>query len=562
MIYQVAWLFRIKDILGNEYLWSTRDEDLNYYSCGIDAANIAENFICGGDAENIAQEFSTGKNAITITSGLYTGKVLPVTFSGVNQSLIDKVGKIEQIKLSIVDESLNASNFINGTCNLSLSIQAKGEESKITEVFSFKIYNCYRENELVTFQLKDKLYGLLESEFPKSSTYDDKLSANLEGYCEPFVFGSVYHALPLYRLPAGYSSGGTAENAPDNFATGGAAENIAEVKQSSLYFIDCYVIGPNNIDYSIEEIQSPVSSEIKEKFTVTESIVKYIDLPGDLLGVQFDIPGKGNPLYIVNGAFAPINCKYTRSDTFNITNPAFIIYLALYASGVPLDYESFLLAFKHYDDIGLTFSGAIEKKGALLDFINDLLCSCSAKLYHKNQCYAISTDNKRSIDESKILRDQSGKTSFTIQRNEESLSNGGYFQFNDNGPQEIFSEKYAVSDGGELINNDLLTISFIESIEDAARAAIYYFNETNLKKGDISFIGSSKTIGLNLGDNLYFDSGKYADAYGKITRKAISPDLKTRYELDLYNYEILFKEINPTQTTINGRTYFIDGGNP
>jgi len=233
MIYQVAWLFNINDFLGNEYLWSTRDVELFYYSCGGDASNITENFITGGNAENIAQTFSTGKNSITITSGLYNGKILPVTFTGINQSLIDNVGKIEQLKFSIVDENLNPGDFISGTCKLSISTQKKGEASKITEIFTFQIYNCYRENELITFQLKDKLYNLLDSEFPKTSTYDEKLSSNLEGYCEPFAFGSVYYSLPLYRLPAGYSQGGNADNLTENFISGGNAENIATINDNS-----------------------------------------------------------------------------------------------------------------------------------------------------------------------------------------------------------------------------------------------------------------------------------------------------------------------------------------
>ena len=160
----IAWLFTIKSQSGDVYLWSTREITPYDYSCGRDAAHIADAFSWGGNAEDIASKYSSGRSSDAIICGVYTAKILPVSFNGINLTLIDNIGKLEQITFSIIDQALDVSDFTDCKCVVSMSL-----DGIIKESWDFKIYNCYRENEKVTFLLKDWLYDLIQCEFPSNS---------------------------------------------------------------------------------------------------------------------------------------------------------------------------------------------------------------------------------------------------------------------------------------------------------------------------------------------------------------------------------------------------------
>jgi hypothetical protein len=553
----ITWLFNIKSQSGGVYLWSTREITPYEYSCGRDAAHIAAAFSWGGNAEVIASNYTSGRSSDAIICGVYTAKILPVSFNGINLTLIDNIGKLEQITFSIIDQALDVSDFTGCKCVVSMSL-----DGIIKESWDFKIYNCYRENEKVTFLLKDWLYDLIQCEFPSNSGYDQILPNNEENYCTPFVFGHPYHELPFVRIDTLYSTGGTAEHIAQDFCTGGDAENIAQAFHESATYIDCYAIGDDSLDYTLHEIQSPESANVKEKYQVTSDQYSFISLEGGLLGVRFDIPGKGNPLYIVNGAMAPILCKYTVNDGVTTAmSPSFVLLRALINCGIPVDTDSIAEVGQKYNETGVELSGAAYKKRPFVDMLNDMLRSCGGKLCPVGGRYSLCVDPQYSIDETKIIRDANGKTSFAISRNEEKTGSGGYFQYNDGGPQHILSGKYAVGVDAEttIFNDETICITYITALEQAARAAIYYYQEEYLKKGEIAFDGSSLTTGYMVGGNVYFDSNKYSHAHGMITRKSISSGGKTRFELNLYEKEIGYFDINPEYLTQN-QPMFIDKG--
>lgn len=483
-----SWLFTIVTLAPTTYRWSTKNKSFD--------------------------------------SNTYTAKVLPKSFAGVtlNRSL-SELGVHAPNELTFEAQNtgptLTPSSFEGATVTVNLVLSNATYADTSIMAWKFRVKRCVGEYQKLRFYCEDFLQQYLRGKYPKTKKISalapsDSIMRD-DKACVPVPFGTAY--IPL--------------------------RSVYVAADEKRY----YILGPAGLTYTVSAVQSP--KEWSRKTTWASGSYTFNQYDKTINGTSYrvlepiihDLDADGVPdacgEWKESGYYLDMPCKFTRSDSATMTDPAAIIEFILEDMGVPsadLDTgvgSSFAAASTTYAGWGLTWNGAFTRKEPRQAILARLLSMCHSVLQvtDKIEIKVLSKTSQATI--TKFTRPQNaGDGTFKASAVMEDNDDSGYVAWIETDtPQEPENHKTtlvsALAAGTTArISSETLDCSWVQNSQSAQRLGTLHFQRKLRQTGRISGETHPTYAALQPDDVITLDDDNYGGNYNVlIERITIKRDL-------------------------------------
>ncbi|HUX58301.1 MAG TPA: hypothetical protein VMV77_15115, partial [Bacteroidales bacterium] len=356
---EASWLFDITDTDSGAHYWSNKTKTWN--------------------GQSYTHKITGFKGIEFGGSGAESGIITP---SKTSFQLIDKGNALDVTKYEGADIIIRAPMKANLGSLLAPGdtwddLDSWDEQEAEMAAWGFEVSRAIRINQVITLHCRCWLDKYLQGDYPNTPLVQDlwpssDTNAKKDNVCIPKLWGTAF--IPVRSA---------------KYATDG---------------IRYYVLGPDTPTYVIDKIKAPKERGISTYsnddydldnsgsfYTITGSdgndykVTKFIFVDDD-----HDGTADSNGFFKDGSKFLDVPCKYSRSDTLSLTNPAYMIENVLEDFGVPsakIDDTSVAAAAATFTAWGLTFNGGLWYKRDRKAFLSELLLQCHMRLIVRDKIY-------------------------------------------------------------------------------------------------------------------------------------------------------------------------------
>ena len=499
----VYWTFRVTDINGNTFYWSTGEVPAS------DNSSSVRNIINAPDAYDNMEWESAHEFKIINFSGISLRR--NKSESGIHAP--------NDLTFTIINKNneYNYENFLGGTVRVNVIIN-DGVKSEMCGAWRFRINGAAPYNQLIDISCEDFLQEYLKGSYPNTQLVDELYPSiygtSQDTLCVPEPYGTCY--IPLRSFYA----------------------------NSDRY----YLLGPDSYSYSISEVRSPRELGAKIVWLSSGYSFPQSSYQGWRL-FQPLIAESGGSMYpgvFMSGSkILDMPTKFSRSDTASVTNPADIIRRVLWNMGV-LDYDinipSFDEAKATYSSWGLAWNFAFFYKEDRTKVLSTLLAMCGSCLIvgERITLKVLSKASQQTITEAEVVKKQevgmdTFKNSATMQ---DKASDSGHvaYQIEGESQDEFLKALVPAKTTRDVIDSETIIFAGVQNTEQIQRLGTLYYQRKFLKSGDVSFDAKGTCLALRPDDVITVDYPDYGGTYSiLIDDITIKPDIAIQFKCQKFS---------------------------
>ena len=530
----VYWTFRVTDIEGSTYYWSTGTVP----SSGNE--QIVQGIIQAPDAYDNMEWEREHEFKITNFSGISLRR--NKSESGIHAP--------NDLDFTIINNGneYNYESFLGGTVRINLIIK-DDVGSELCGAWRFRIKGSSPYNQLIDISCEDFLQEFLKGTYPNTQLVDELYPSiygtSQDTLCVAEPYGTCY--IPLRSFYA----------------------------NSDRH----YLLGPDTYTYDITEVRSPRECGSKITWLSTEYDFDQIDYQGWKL-LQPKIAESGGVyhtgIFMSGSNILDVPTKFSRSDTVNLTNPADVIRRVLWNMGVKdydIDVPSFDESKATYISWGLEWNFAFWYHEDRTKVLSTLLAMCGSCLVvgERITLQVLTKVSKRTITEADVIKAQevgmdTFKYSATLQ---ESASDCGYvaYQIAGESQDEFLSALVPAKTTRLVIDSETIQFPGVQNTTYVQKLGTLYYQRKFLKAGDVSYNAKGTCLALRPDDVITINYADYGGTYSVLIDDiTIQPDITVKFKcqkfsasLDDWN-DIVPGEITPgTDIPVNPYSVVIAG---
>ena len=517
--YKIAnWLVIVTDKNSNRYYWSTRNVpnteehgDFIQWDDGIEW-DTGINWDNGGDNIDASNAFNfkiIDWPGITLRrGGAESGILAP---NDLDFTITNK------------NSALTADDFIGGTVWVHLSI-GDNDGSEIFHRWRFKVKKATPTHQKIKFICQDFIQEYLRTDYPNEKLVDNIFPSNdqkaKDNLCAPIPFGVAY--VPL----------------------------------RSVYITDqrYYLLGPASFTYTISAVHSPSEMPSSEWTSPDYAFTQSTKADGDAVDWRVFQPiiadsnndgtADASGLFRSGDVFLDVPTKFSRSDTVNITNPAYVLKFVLEDLGIATDdlnIPSFATAAITFASRGLSFNGAIFYQRPAKDIIAELLSMCNSILIEQIKFKMSNLKLAFSINQHGVLKPQDVSEAIFhyTDVSDETDYDSAYAAFQEaNKPQDkLIKIPVPVKSSYDNFSGEIFEMPFIQDSENVQKATSLILQRKYLKKANIDFTSKGNLLALLPDDVITIDDSNYGGTY-----LVLLEEIHINKDLQLFFSCIRFKE--------------------
>jgi len=473
---------------------------------------------------------------LTWDSKTYSGLVIPSSFYGVTMRWdISGSGLIApndmEFEVSNVNGTYSVSDFEGEYCLLRLVVDNTNIRS-----WKFKISRALSYYGKIKCYCDDFLQEYLDGDYPNSKKpkeiwpSSDSDINDSDTYCVPVILGEAY--IPLRSVNTG----------------------------TERY----YVLGSDDKTYTISEVQSPREWPNNSTWeSPTYDMDQSTDSGYKLLQPKIDdrVDPLATGLWPSGDSYYDMPCKFSRSDTVSLTNPAEWIEYVLKDFGISasdIDATSFATAESNYDTLGIEFpGGGWWEKSSKESILSNLLAHVDSyiKQTDKIELHQFSTSSQETI--TNVLSLSYAPTRVTKSSNDS--GSVSWPESTDEPMDELNGTAVVPSHNGGTENQTASTTLeckfFPGDSVNAQKAGILYFGKKYEQKNKINLSVTLSTLTnkatLSPGNVITINNDLYGGSTDVIiTEMTINPDNRIDLTCVELNYLEDWSGVSPSSITV------------
>lgn len=430
--------------------------------------------------------------------GILAPDTMEIVLDNKSSSLVPSTFEGAAITVRLIIKS-NIQSQVTSDVTLSSDITAETQNSAEVEIASwgFVVRSAYSVYQELHLDCVDWVSKYMEGEYPNTpliSTLWTAANVPDDNVCVPKIFGTCYFPIRWTK---------------------------ADVTGDDLYVLGEYNTGQT---HTITECADPTDigisvyskSDTNNTFTITED--KQANDNNYYGTATFVITEGGSNIFWERNKHPDMPCKYSYSQTVNITNPIQIIKEVLDDMGIPsakINTASYNEAYEVWRSRGLRFNAPFWYKRPRSEVLAHLLMQCNTRLLFRNQIFfkVNTTAVQHTINNSWIIKpSEVGKGTFSYRSlNITAQKDSGHILYRptdkciDNHLKLLIAAKTTTN----YISEETLDCLFISDSRHAMKIGKMALQRALLPEGRITALLKPKCLQIECGDMVNIEGANY-----------------------------------------------------